>query len=124
MGKPIAHFCCGESMPVALAVHPQNGYIACGCVDGSVVLWNAEGGQLVWTSRPYASRITDVAFSGDGSLLYGATLDGQFCAWNVASGASDLVMHGETNGSTIDSITVTERNLVCTTGRSLRGIVI
>jgi hypothetical protein len=124
MGKPIAHFCCGESMPVTLGVHPRNGYIACGCVDGSVVLWKGEEGELVWASRPYASRITDVAFSGDGSLLYGATLDGQFCAWNVASGASDCVMHGESNGSTIDSITVTERNLVCTTGRSLRGIVI
>jgi hypothetical protein len=46
--------------------------------------------------------MTDVAFSGAGSLLSAATLDGQFGVWNVAGGASDRIMHGESNGSTID----------------------
>jgi hypothetical protein len=72
--------------------------------------------------------VTSVEFSGDGALLYAGSIEGHFCAWNVMRGgltdAPDLVMKGMSNASTIDSIVVTDKNLVCTTGRSLRGLTV
>jgi hypothetical protein len=80
---------------------------------------------MIWQTRVFESRVTDVKFSGDGSLLYGSSLEGHFCAWHLGKTESpDLVMRGMSNASTIDSIVVTDRNLVCTTGRSLRGIAV
>ena len=123
-GNEVAKFRCGKLMPLALDVHPANTMLACGCRNGGLIIWDALSGKHKWTEKPFESPVTDVKFSADGTLLFASSLEGQFCAVALEPEEPAVVMHIEANGATIDSITVTERNLVLTTGRSLRGGVL
>ena len=172
---------CGRSTPLAIDVHPNNQLVACGCENGSVMLWdcsrNPSDARAIWCKKAFDSRVTDVKFTQDGSLLLGSCIDGSLCAFNLKEkekekepsvgsssqieifndqsdfgflsedgignaaglessaslasgglrgrfgGTGEIVMRTEAYASTIDSITVTDYNLVCTTGRSLRGNV-
>lgn len=179
-GRMITKLNCGRSTPLALDVHPNNQLVACGCENGSVILWDCSrspsDARAIWCKKAFNGRVTDVKFSQDGSLLLGSSIDGSLFAFNlkekeqsgsssttaietnsessefnffgddglessaagaIGSGASsgvigsrgryggsgEIVMRTEAYASTIDSITVTDYNLVCTTGRSLRGNV-
>lgn len=123
-GEQRAEFRCGKSMPLALDIDPRNTLLACGCRDGSVIIWDAVSGQHKWTGKLFESSVTDVKFSADGNLLFSTSLEGQFCGVSVESEEPSIVMNVEANAATMDSITVTERNLVLTTGRSRRGGVL
>jgi WD40 repeat protein len=124
-GAQMARFGCGSTSPMALAVSRKNKYIACGCTDGTVVLWGMPEGKIIWQSRICESVVTGLEFSEDGTLLYASTLDAHFTAWNLVNAEQpDVVMRAVASASTIDSIVVTNQNLVCTTGRSIRGLFI
>ena len=120
----IARFRCGRSTPTAIGIHPNNQLIACGCDNGAVMLWDANQGRRLWYNNPFGTTITDVKFTSDGSLLLGSSIDGTLCAFNLKSEQGDVVMNIKAYASTIDSITVTKQNLVCTTGRSLKGNIL
>ncbi|KAK8882152.1 hypothetical protein M9Y10_044792 [Tritrichomonas musculus] len=167
-GRMITKLNCGRSVPLAVDVHPNNQLVACGCDDGTVMLWDCSksptDARTLWCNKKaFDNRVTDVKFTQDGSLLLGSCIDGSLNAFNlkerergssavveiynnendnndnnddnnndnntsdnngVTSGDfGDVVMRTEAYASTIDSITVTDYNLVCTTGRSLRGNV-
>jgi hypothetical protein len=113
-GAQTAHFSYETSTPIAVAVHPHNSFVG---LDALTLMF------CCGTGREVESRVTDVEFSGDGSLLYASYLEGHLWAWNLGKMEEpELIMRGMSNASTIDSIVVTDRNLVCTAGRSLRGV--
>ncbi|OHS96690.1 hypothetical protein TRFO_09855 [Tritrichomonas foetus] len=114
-------FHCGRSIPLSIDVHPNNTLVACGCENGTVMLWDSAAGKRLWAQNPFETRITDVKFTSDGSLLIGSAIDGSLCAFNLKNENGEVVMNTKAYASTIDSITITKQNLVCTTGRSLRG---
>lgn len=126
-GKMISKFQCGRSIPLTIDVHPNNQFVACGCEDGRVILWDASttpnDAHGLWCQSAFDSRVTDVKFSEDGSLLLASSIDGEICAFNLKdeNKSGTIMMRTNAYASTIDSITVTRYNLVCTTGRSLRG---
>lgn len=119
-GEQKAKFHTGRSVPIALDIHPNNQMIACGCTDGSIVVWDTSIGKRLWTQNESKSIITDVKFTNEGNLLLSSNIDGQLFAWDLNKDGS-LVMKVEALSSSIDSICVTRQNLVCTTGRSIRG---
>jgi WD40 repeat protein len=120
-GKSKCRFRCGKNVPVSMDLSADNQFLACGCMNGDVVVWNCVSGQTVWVRRPFDGRITDTKWSVDGSLLYGSDIDGRFWAFGKDG---EVVMSNEAIASTIDSITVTDLNLVVTCGRSLRGGIV
>lgn len=122
-GQQKAKFNCGRSPPIALDVSPCNEFIACGCENGSVILWKSDVGEKVWVSSEqfHSSPISDVKFSNDGSILLASSISGKICAWDVKALNPECIFQSETTASTIDSITITNQNLVCTSGRSTRG---
>lgn len=122
-GDQMAKFACGASVPRAVDISRDNRLLACGCDDGSVVLWDAVSGVHKWTSREIDSRLTDVKFTADGTLLMASSLDGRVCAWNLKAEGPVVAMKDAAVASTIDSMTVTDLNLVCTAGRSTLGDV-
>jgi WD40 repeat protein len=90
-------------------------------MNGTVVLWNATDERKLWVKREFEGCITDLHWSSDGSLLYASDLDGRFWAFKTDG---ERVVSTEAIASTIDSITVTDMNLVVTCGRSVRGGVV
>jgi len=75
----------------SLAVHPAEGHVAAGCVDGSVQLWNAADGALVREWSAHNSSTVALEFASDGSWL--ATAGGRAVAvWNPADGSQIRVM--------------------------------
>jgi WD40 repeat protein len=117
-GKEKVKFRCGKSIPVSLDLSPDNRFLACGCLNGDVVVWDCFGENSLWARRPFEGRTTDTKWSRDGKLLYGSNLNGKFWALKTEG---EMAMNVEAVASTIDSITVTDMNLVVTSGRSLRG---
>ena len=79
-------------------LHPSYRYVLVGYDDGSAHLWDCHTVQTVreFGSRLSSSmeknkkktskRITDMAFSSDGSQLVVADVQGGLCLWDVASG--------------------------------------
>jgi len=85
----------------ALAVSPDGSQVAAGgqeslCSGSAVIwLWNAGDGSLLRTFvLGSETRITDLAFSPNGSLLASSSMDGTVRLWDVNSGAALAAQSG------------------------------
>ena len=70
----------------AVAVSANGRRVAAGTADGTVRLFDDDGG-IVWIrDRDHADTILDLAFSPDGARVAGACADGVVSVWNAATG--------------------------------------
>ncbi|MBI1325815.1 protein kinase [bacterium] len=88
----------------SLAVSRDGKWIAGGCSEGLVLLWEASTGKLLWTSKDPGHAAMSVAFSPDGSLLavgygtYSGTQTGRVKIWDVSSGSEKMTFDGPAGG--------------------------
>lgn len=68
------------------AVADTERFVATGSGDGSVILWDKAAGQLLFTLKGHASKITALAFSPDATRLVSSGLDGTFQLWDTSEG--------------------------------------
>ena len=70
---------------------------------GTVAVWDAATGKLLWKLRTKAGAVTDVAFSPDGTMLAAAREDGTVTPYESRTGHPGKVLHPE-EGSPAGSV--------------------
>jgi NET1-associated nuclear protein 1 (U3 small nucleolar RNA-associated protein 17) len=87
-----------HSFPLtAVAVHPQQKYIATGDSKGQITLWyclgQEEGVKKVVTSKLHwhAHAVTCLSFSSDGTLMLSGGEEGVLVMWQVATGKQSFL---------------------------------
>jgi len=73
------------SRGIGLDCSPDGTLIACGDTLGTVRIWNADR-ELVQTFKAHTSKVTEVAFSGDGKRLVSGSSDSGVTVWNIGTG--------------------------------------
>ena len=63
----------------------NDGQLASGSMDGSVIIWDIPSGQPVHTLTGHSGTVSSVAWSNDGRLA-SASEDGTIIIWDIASG--------------------------------------
>ncbi|KAF0986334.1 hypothetical protein HZS_2289 [Henneguya salminicola] len=75
-----------------VAFHPTDLVVACGCMDGSIVLWNISPSiirlkKLHWHSNP----VGDICFSVDGRYLFSGGAETVLVEWNIENSERNFV---------------------------------
>jgi WD40 repeat protein len=69
----------------SVAFTPDGQWLASGCWDGTVKLWDVAKGELLFTWNAHELRVTSVAISPDGKLLATGSDDGSCKIWDLAA---------------------------------------
>jgi WD40 repeat protein len=85
----------------SLAFSTDGVFLAAGCVNGVVVIWETATRRARATLRGHAGIVNGLAFSPDGRSLATADNDGTLCVWDVATGQLRSSARG---GSSIQSV--------------------
>jgi WD40 repeat protein len=76
-----------DTTPCCLAAFPGSLFFVCGCADGSVLLCNAEGAEIVRTLQDTCDAIQQVTISNDANRVIAATDSGMIYVWDSITGA-------------------------------------
>ncbi|MCB9453934.1 MAG: TIR domain-containing protein [Anaerolineaceae bacterium] len=77
----------GHNGPVTgLAYSPDGQYVASSSLDGTIILWNAQTGQMIRQFTGHNEGVNSVAFNADGTLLVSASDDNSLIVWNLDGG--------------------------------------
>lgn len=76
------------------------GFLASGCEDSTICVWDAAGNQVWSTQGGHASNVTAVAFSPEGSKLASGSLDASIKIWSTNDWSLLLTLSGHTQGVT------------------------
>ena len=74
-----------------------DGAFATGSIDGTVTLWDVDGGEPIRAFRGHARPIHGVAFSPDGERLVSCSVDTNVIVWNVESGEQLMTLRDQKN---------------------------
>ena len=88
----------GHERPlVSLASSPDNRWIASASVDSSIILWDAQTGNMSyqWAASPRPLRC--MCFSPDGSRLLSGGDDAALRIWDVSNGHQLAILQGHTH---------------------------
>ena len=85
VGKVIHSFATGSPIN-ALSISPDDQLVAAGMSDGSIGVWNLDGGEEVYRTRGHEDIVTDVEFSPDGATLASSSADTTVQVWDAATG--------------------------------------
>lgn len=66
---------------------PTESRFASASVNGKLLLWDMETGEILWTVQAHITRIMIMQFSPDGTMIATGSLDGTARLWDVESGA-------------------------------------
>ena len=120
--KMINQFDFIDDTPTALAYSSELSCIACGGLKGTVLIYDINAPDAVATKLQVSSdcncQINDVKFTNDGKWLIAGSSNGKIFAWSFNGEENDIC---EAQASTIDSICITNQNLIITAGKSLKG---
>jgi len=72
---------------VSAALSPDSQILATGSLDGTLRLWDATSGELLWQARQQLASIQRIAFTPDGDSLFSASQDGTLYQWGLSSAA-------------------------------------
>lgn len=72
--------------PRCLAAFPVGRFFACGCEDGSVLLFNGDGGEVVRTLAGTSQPLQAVTISHNGEWITALTDAGSVQVWNSLTG--------------------------------------
>jgi len=76
-----------EYWPVrSVASSPDGERLASGSEWGTISLWDAKGGHLLWSVKAHDDHVNGLAFSPDGARLASASMDRKVKLWEVSSG--------------------------------------
>jgi len=76
----------GEGLVTSVAISPDGGQLACGCMDGTVRILDAATRKEIAILRGHTREIADVTFSPDGQRLASSCFDGTIKIWDLATG--------------------------------------
>ncbi|WVY98256.1 hypothetical protein V8G54_030407 [Vigna mungo] len=68
-------------------------YVATGCVDGKVRLWDSRSGECVKTLKGHSDAIQSLSVSANRDYLVSASLDGTACAFEVENFRIEVLDH-------------------------------
>ena len=86
----------------------QNGDLAAGAGDGSIIIWNVSNGTVVKTLAGHQDIVINMLFLKNGSLV-SASYDGTIKIWDVASSSILNSLDAEDDGNDISSFPVERR---------------
>ena len=81
----------------SVAVSPNGKYLATGCRDHAIYLWDANMGNLISVLRGHTNRVCALAFSPDGKTLASGSYDSAIRIWDLEHRRGRLVLEGHTN---------------------------
>ncbi len=87
----------GHQYPWVLGVawSPDGKRLASAAGDRSVMVWDAETGQNIWTMRGHTAYVDAVVWSPDGTRLASAGYDNSVRIWDPRTGEEALVLRGD-----------------------------
>jgi eukaryotic-like serine/threonine-protein kinase len=86
----------------SVAFSPDGRWLAAGCGDGTIPVWDMALGRLAHTLRGHAAGLRDVAFHPDGRRLASASDDQTVKLWDVTTGREIVTLPGHT--SAVESV--------------------
>ena len=89
-----------SSPPFGMAIDQYNRFLALGCEDGTIKIWNFHSGELMADFKASSVRIYSVVFSRDGNRVFGGSLNGEVRAFSLGGVEPDLIIPtGESGGA-------------------------
>ena len=82
-GARIHHFQQRPAVVHDVSFTPEGDYIAAGCADGGVRVWDAWDGQFVAEVQGHLDKAKEVTFANDGDSLVSASDDGTVRVWSL-----------------------------------------
>jgi WD40 repeat protein len=78
----------------AIAISPDEQWIATGSFDTTVKVWDIATGNLRWTLEGHTNHIRSIVISLDGTLIASAGDDAEIRIWNGETGICQTILRG------------------------------
>ncbi|HAH05897.1 MAG TPA: hypothetical protein DCM05_05095 [Elusimicrobia bacterium] len=111
----------GAGGALCAVLSPDGGLALTGHEDGSVRLWEALSGRLLWTAQGHAKGALSVGFTPDGRRALSSGADGTIKIWDTASGKASGTLLGHAGRvNSIDAMPDGKQLLSVSSDRTLR----
>ncbi|MCS7016711.1 MAG: WD40 repeat domain-containing protein [Gemmatales bacterium] len=84
--KPTPDTFAAPAVATCVAFSPEGKFLAAGCLDGNIRLWEVSNGNLIRLISAHGSQVTALIFHPSGQVLISASRDRTIRLWNMANG--------------------------------------